>query len=242
MNFLVIFLIFALNAGGIGLVYLMVKEKTQMQRIVYIAASFTIMYLISLIVYVIAGIGMEDVNKSYYRTNVVLLIAPVNMLATVPLLIKSYKEMKNKKISFNKFSNTVTLSIVVLLVLCVCEVFAIKLFLKNNNSEQKRNEVIIQENRLNTKDLLTQDIINDIDSSSNSNTNSSLNNQEANNISNETNSSVNTNVENSENIQNSEENVLSNSLNSENSISSSENGSLVSNVEVNSNGIGLVVN
>ena len=97
MSFLIIFLIFLLNAGGIGIVYLLVKEKTQMQRIIYVAASFTIMYIIALIVYVIACIGIDDVNNTYYRTNVVLLIAPINLLATVPLLIKSYKDMKKKK-------------------------------------------------------------------------------------------------------------------------------------------------
>ena len=238
MNFFVIFLIFILNAGGIGLVYLMVKEKTQMQRIVYVAASFTIMYLISMIVYVIAGIGMENINKSYYRTNMVLLIAPINMLATVPLLIKSYKDMKKKKINFNKFSNTVTVSLVVLLVLCVCEVFAIKLFLKHNNSEAKTNDVIIKENRFNAGDILTEELINELENSTDINTISNSNSQEINDLSNETN-----NIDtNDENVESSENNVLSNSLNTEDSIISNSENSVVSNVETNSNGIGLVVN
>ena len=244
MNFLIIFLVFLLNAGGIGLIYLLVKDKTQMQRIIYIAASFTIMYLISMLVYVLGSIGVPDVNNSYYRTYIVLLIAPINLLATVPLLIKSYKDMKKKEISFNKFSNIVTVSIVVLLVLCVCEVFAIKIFLKNNSSEAKSREVVIYENNnVSMRDLLANDLVNGQSSNTSTNTNAnntSLNSQEANILTNETNSSLNTNVENSES------NTLSNSLNLEDSSSSSSissnNESVVSNIETNPNGIGILVN
>ena len=221
--------------------YLLVKEKTQMQRIIYVAASFTIMYIIGLLVYVIACIGIDDVNNTYYRTNVVLLIAPINLLATVPLLIKSYKDMKNKKISFNKFSNTVTVAIVVLLVLCVCEVFAIKLFLKNNSSDKKTKELVVYENNsVDARELLAN-ITNEQSSNTSSNTtNSSLNSQGTNSLTNETNNSLNTNVENSES------NTLSDSLNSEDSSSSnsssSNNESVVSNIETNPNGIGILVN
>lgn len=239
MNFLVILLIFILNAGGIGLIYLMVKDKTQMQRIIYIAVSFTIMYLISMLVYVIAAIGIDGVNTTFYRTNTVLIIAPINMLATIPLLISSYKNMKSKKISFNKFSNNVTISIVVLLVLCVCEIFAIKLFLKKNNEEVKRNYVVIEENN-SVAGELTRDLLNELSENTNSNitsnsVNESLNSQVTNELSNVIDNNLNTEDNNSE------ENNLSNSLNSENA-TSSENESRVSNVETNPNGIGILVN
>ncbi len=179
MNIFIILGIVIANAIALAFIYQFVKKMPKKDKLIFIAASFAINYMLILLVYTLSGIGMNASIHSSAEAFVTYVFVPVNVILFVPVLAFSYVKMKEKKLKPEKFIKRVVIMFVVIIVVLVLEFFYFRSVQNNiekiNQDQTKQNEQTqenLQENKEMTntvQNIIGNDVTNETGNSMNQN-------------------------------------------------------------------------
>lgn len=127
----------------------MKKDKKIKTTLIIIGA----MYIITLIVYLLSGIGVEKVQKNEsFRTYLMMVFVPVNIIIIIPYSVYSFMQTQEKKISKEKLNKRLLIVEIVAIVILIIEFFYFRSSQKNLkelSDELSYNEVIVENNMQN---------------------------------------------------------------------------------------------
>ena len=123
MNLYLMIAIIIINAIAIGIEYQLIKKLEKKQKLIIIAISVALMYMLVSLIYWISGFGINKEIHEQTKSFIIYLFVPVNMLIFVPYLTIQYKKVRAKEISTEKFSKKIVWVVIVLIIVVVVEYF-----------------------------------------------------------------------------------------------------------------------
>ena len=107
----------------------MVKENKIKITLIIIGA----MYLITLVIYFLSGIGIEKVSNSVALRNYLMMaFVPINLIVIIPFSIYSFMQTQNKKIDKQILNKRLLIVEIVAIVILIVEFFYFRNVQKNN--------------------------------------------------------------------------------------------------------------
>lgn len=123
MNILILGSIFLINAFAIILVYQFVKKLPSKEKLIFIAVSLAIHYILITIVYWLSGLGKDQAIVDAASQFITYMFVPVNVILTIPFIANSYYKFKKEKLPKKKFINRCILMIVFAIIILIAEYF-----------------------------------------------------------------------------------------------------------------------
>lgn len=170
MNLYLMLAIVIANVIAIGIVYQFIKKLKNKQKIITIAISVAIMYVLISITYWISGFGINKTIHEATKKFITYLFVPVNMILFVPYILAQYMKLKLKQTKLESFLKKLIIVSILLLIVLGVE-YSYFRYIQNNinligNSIQENNivnEENVQENEIETNEIETNEtIINEI--------------------------------------------------------------------------------
>ncbi len=145
MNIYLMIAIVIANALAIAIVYQFIKKLENKEKIIIIAVSIAVMYILISITYWISGFGINATIHEQSKNFITYLFVPVNMILFVPYLAYQYVNVKEKHIKKEKFLKKVMITSCLLLAVLVIEFFYFRNIQNNittigNNANNISNE------------------------------------------------------------------------------------------------------
>ena len=131
MNIFIMIAIIITNAIAVALIYQFVKRMQKMDKIIFIAASFAINYILVSIVYWLSGLGMDSTITEQSKNYITYLFVPVNVILFVPILAILYNKYKENKIKKNQLQQRYIWIGIIILMILVGEYFYFKSVIHN---------------------------------------------------------------------------------------------------------------
>ena len=162
MNTYFMIAILLVNILGVVIVYQFIKKIEKKEKVVFIAISVALMYILISIVYWFSGFG---VNKNIHEASkdfVLYMFVPVNVILFIPYFASQYMKLKSGKIKIEKFINKLSTLIVLLIVVLVVEYFYFRNIQLNIKYMQHNTIVNEIENINNNEMIITNEVNNQI--------------------------------------------------------------------------------
>ncbi len=148
------------NIIAIAITYQIIKKMPKRNKIIFLAISVAIMYILVSIVYWISGFGIEAKIHSALKNFVTYLFVPINVVLFVPYFALQYKKFIHKQLKVEQFSKKLSILVTILIVVLVVEYFYFVNIQKNvkniqenaqqtQSNEIQSNEVQNNENKNN---------------------------------------------------------------------------------------------
>lgn len=148
------------NIIAITITYQIIKKMPKRNKIIFLAISVAIMYILVSIVYWISGFGIEAKIHSALKNFVTYLFVPINVVLFVPYFALQYKKFIHKQLKVEQFSKKLSILVTILIVVLVVEYFYFVNIQKNvkniqenaqqtQSNEIQSNEVQNNENKNN---------------------------------------------------------------------------------------------
>ncbi|MFR2534273.1 MAG: hypothetical protein ACLS95_03460 [Clostridia bacterium] len=157
MNIFIILAIVIANAIALAFIYQFVKKMPKKDKLIFIAASFAMNYMLILIVYALSGIGMDAAIHSSAETFITYVFVPVNIILFVPFLAHSYMKMKEKRLKPETFIKRTAVLLVVFLVVLVLEFFYFR-NIQNNIGKMNQEQLKQTEQNVQTNTVITNEV------------------------------------------------------------------------------------
>ena len=135
------------NIIAITITYQIIKKMPKRNKIIFLAISVAIMYILVSIVYWISGFGIEAKIHSALKNFVTYLIVPINVVLFVPYFALQYKKFIHKQLKVEQFSKKLSILVTILIVVLVVEYFYFVNIQKNvkniqeNAQQTQSNEI-----------------------------------------------------------------------------------------------------
>ena len=178
MNLYLMIAIVIANAMAIGIVYQFIKRLQNKEKLIIIAVSIALMYILVSITYWISGFGINKEIHEQAKNFITHLFVPVNVILFIPYMTLQYMKLKENQIKQEKFLKRAIVVIVLLIVVLVIEYFYFRNIQNNiikitdkveqeNTIEQNEisNEMlnIIDGNQIENEYILNEEALNQID-------------------------------------------------------------------------------
>lgn len=148
------------NIIAIAITYQIIKKMPKRNKIIFLAISVAIMYILVSIVYWISGFGIDAKIHSALKNFVTYLFVPINVVLFVPYFALQYKKFIHKQLKVEQFSKKLSILVTILIVVLVVEYFYFVNIQKNvkniqenaqqtQSNEIQSNEVQNNENKNN---------------------------------------------------------------------------------------------
>lgn len=142
MNIYLMIAILLANVIAIAIVYQFIKRLEKKQKLIFIASSVALMYVLISIVYWFSGFGIDENVHEVSKNFVLYLFVPVNVILFIPYLASQYMKLRKRNIKIEKFINRLSALIVLLIVVLVFEYFYFRNIQENiKNMDDIQNEV-----------------------------------------------------------------------------------------------------
>lgn len=155
MDLYLLIAIVLVNSIAIGIVYQFIKKLENKQKLIIIAISIALMYILVSITYWISGFGIAGHIHEQTKNFIIYMFVPVNVILFIPYLASQYMKLKSKKIKIEKFLNKVATLIVLLIVVLVVEYF----YFCNVQENIIEMEKTIEQNKETNNEELKQNIM-----------------------------------------------------------------------------------
>lgn len=135
------------NIIAIAITYQIIKKMPKRNKIIFLAISVAIMYILVSIVYWISGFGIEAKIHSALKNFVTYLFVPINVVLFVPYFALQYKKFIHKQLKVEQFSKKLSILVTILIVVLVVEYFYFVNIQKNvkniqeNAQQTQSNEI-----------------------------------------------------------------------------------------------------
>ena len=148
------------NIIAIAITYQIIKKMPKRNKIIFLAISVAIMYILVSIVYWISGFGIDAKIHSALKNFVTYLFVQINVVLFVPYFALQYKKFIHKQLKVEQFSKKLSILVTILIVVLVVEYFYFVNIQKNvkniqenaqqtQSNEIQSNEVQNNENKNN---------------------------------------------------------------------------------------------
>ena len=166
MNILIILAIAIANIIAIALIYQFVKKLQVMEKTIFIAVSFAIIYILVSITYGISGIGIDSRINEAAKEFITFIFVPVNVIILVPFIASKYNKLKFGEISKEEFIKRLVVVGIVGIIILTIEGFYFKnmkenIKILNNTIQQNSTSNEENEQNLNSNDKI--DSVNQIE-------------------------------------------------------------------------------
>lgn len=121
MNIFIMLAIVATNAIAIALIYQFVKRLPKMDKLVFIAGSVAMIYVIVSIVYWISGFGIDQKVHETAKSFITYTFVPVNVILLVPFVATKYNKLKNNEIGRDDFFKRLAIVGIVAVIILIVE-------------------------------------------------------------------------------------------------------------------------
>lgn len=190
MNILLMLVILVINLIAVTIIYQFIKKQSKKDKIIFIAISFAIIYILVSITYWISGIGMDQKINAVAKDFITYIFVPINVIVFIPFVASKYNKLKIQKATSTEFTKTIIKVSIAILIALVIECFYFKGMKQNISDLSMTMKNQLEQKNGTNKENVTNEII--------------TNNVNINDIEN------NTNNKQSENIQNTNEIVIKN--------------------------------
>lgn len=190
MNILLMLVILVINLIAVTIIYQFIKKQSKKDKIIFIAISFAIIYILVSITYWISGIGMDKKINAVAKDFITYIFVPINVIIFIPFVASKYNKLKIQKATSKEFTKTIINVSIAILIALVIECFYFKGMKQNISDLSMTMKNQLEQKNSTNKENVTNEII--------------TNNVNINDIEN------NTNNKQSENIQNTNEIVIKN--------------------------------
>lgn len=124
MNIYIMLAILFVNAIAITLVYQFIKRLPKMEKIIFIGASFAIMYVLVSISYWISSFGIEETVNEALKSFIIYIFVPVNVIILIPFVArKYYKWRQNETDKESLIKRVIIVSIIGVIILAVQTIY-----------------------------------------------------------------------------------------------------------------------
>lgn len=164
MNIYLMIAILLANIIAIAIVYQFIKKLEKKEKLIFIAISVALMYILISIVYWFSGFGIDEKVHETSKSFVVYLFVPVNVILFIPYFASQYMKLKLKQIKIEKFANKLSTLLVLLIVVLVAEYFYFRNIqenIKTMNDTQNvtQNTQVETQNEITSNEIENQNII-----------------------------------------------------------------------------------
>ncbi len=120
--------ILALNLAAIFMTYKFLGEDIEKkEKAIFIVIGIAIMYMTVSLTYWLSTKNIDlGVSKDVGKNFITFTFVPINSMLVLPFLARSYKYLKESKLSTQKFRNRVILATVILVIALIVEFFYFK--------------------------------------------------------------------------------------------------------------------
>ena len=162
MNIYIMLAIILANIIAISIVYQFIKRLDKKEKIIFIAISVAIVYILISITYWISGFGIDEKIHSQCKEFVTYMFVPVNVILFIPFIAFNYIKFKDKKIKQEDLFKKVFVIAIIAVIVLIGEYFYFKNIQNNvkqisQNAEEKQNTTITNE-QTNTNNQLNEEI------------------------------------------------------------------------------------
>lgn len=174
MNIFIMLALLLANVIAITLIYQFIKKLPKKNKIIFITASFAIIYILVSVIYWISGFGIEKNINEAVKDFIIFAFVPVNVIILIPFIAIKYNKLMLKKIQKEHFIKTIVIVSIIALIILTIECLYFKGMKKNikqvnetvtkqtkqnesKQSEQNTNETI--SNNTIGNEILTTNII-----------------------------------------------------------------------------------
>lgn len=162
MNIYIMLAIVLANIIAISIVYQFIKRLDKKEKIIFIAISVAIVYILISITYWISGFGIDEKIHSQCKEFVTYMFVPVNVILFIPFIAFNYIKFKDKKIKQEDLLKKVFIIAIIAVIVLIGEYFYFKNIQNNvkqisQNVEEKQNITITNE-QTNTNNQLNEEI------------------------------------------------------------------------------------
>lgn len=174
MNIYFMIAILLANVIGIAIVYQFIKKLEKKEKLIFVAISVAVMYILISIVYWFSGFGIDETIHEASKNFVLYLFVPVNVILFIPYFASQYMKLKLRQIKIEKFINKLSVLVILLILVLVVEYFYFKNIQENikvmndtqnvieNNQVEMQNEVISNEIENQNEMIINEIISNEI--------------------------------------------------------------------------------
>lgn len=159
MNIFIMLALLLANAIAIILIYQFVKKLPKMNKIIFIAASFAIVYLLVSIIYWISGFGIEKNINEAAKDFIIFAFVPVNVIIFIPFIASKYNKLMLKKIQKEDLIKTVVIVSILAFIVLTIEGFYFKGMKKNIKQVNETLTKQTQKEEKEKSDLSTNETI-----------------------------------------------------------------------------------
>lgn len=178
MNIFIMLALLLANGIAITLIYQFVKKLPKMNKIIFIVASFAIVYLLVSVIYWISGFGIEKNINEAAKDFIIFAFVPVNVIIFIPFIANKYNKLMLKKIKKEDFIKTIVIVSILALIVLTIECLYFKGMKKNIKQLNETVTKQTQQNEDKQSELSTNKI-------ENTTINSIIENEQTNSIKNE---------------------------------------------------------
>ena len=97
MNLYLLIAIIIVNGIALGMVYQIIKKLPKKEKLVFMAVSVAITYMLVSLVYLLSGFGINESIHEATKNFITFLFVPINIILFIPYIAMQYKKFKNKK-------------------------------------------------------------------------------------------------------------------------------------------------
>lgn len=120
MNIFISIAIIITNAIAVVLVYQFLKKVSKKDKLVFIAASIAVIYILVSFVYWISGFGIEQNVHEVAKSFITYVFVPVDVILLIPFVATKYTKLKNNEIAIDNFLKRIAIiSIIALFILII---------------------------------------------------------------------------------------------------------------------------
>lgn len=160
MNIFLMLTILVINLIAITIIYQFIKKQQKMDKIIFIAISFAIIYILVSITYWISGIGMDAKVNTAAKDFITYIFVPINVILFIPFVANKYNKLKMKKIAKEEFIKTIIKVSIAILIALVIECFYFKNIKQNiKDLTTTIKNTIEQTNTINNEITNTNEIL-----------------------------------------------------------------------------------
>lgn len=123
MDLFILIAIIVANVVAILLTYFFIKSLEKKDKIIFIAISVAINYVVVSAIFLLSSIGIDEKVVQLAKNFVTYLFVPVNMIVLMPLVANTYCKLKQKDIKSEQLKKRIIIFTVLALILIVFEVF-----------------------------------------------------------------------------------------------------------------------
>lgn len=169
MNIYLMIAILLANIIAIAIVYQFIKKLDNKEKLIFIAISVALMYILISIIYWFSGFGIDETVHEASKNFILYLFVPVNVILFIPYFASQYMKLKLKQIKIEKFANKLLILIVLLILVLLAEQFYFRNIQKNiktindtqnvnqNTQVETKNEII--SNEIENQNIIQNEII-----------------------------------------------------------------------------------